>query len=308
MPKENYHFHTFANLPFCADISQTSNKIVLIGIPFFCEYPGEGGLSSDAPDIIRIESNRYPEDPQAWDFDLGGSLEKVCNKKIVDIGNLAVTPGDKEGNRHIIETSIKEALQASALPVVLGGDDSIPIPVIGAYEGQEPFFVLQLDAHIDWRDEINGVREGYSSTMRRASEMPWVRGIIQLGARGVGSAREEELRAAEDYGAKIITAKEFHEKGKESFLSALPLGSFCFLTIDFDVLDPSIMPAVGAPTPGGLYYQETIDLLHAVAMHTSLVGVCLTELAPKKDLNHLGAITAMRLVWNILGAAALARY
>ena len=59
-------------------------------------------------------------------------------------------------------------------------------------KNEEPFFVLQLDAHIDWRDEVKGVRDGYSSTMRRASEMPWVKGIIQVGARGVGSARREE--------------------------------------------------------------------------------------------------------------------
>ena len=59
---------------------------------------------------------------------------------------------------------------------------------------KEPFYILQLDAHIDWRNEVDGVREGYSSTMRRASEMPWVKGITQVGMRGVGSAREEEYR------------------------------------------------------------------------------------------------------------------
>jgi agmatinase len=92
-----------------------------------------------------------------------------------------------------------------------------------------------------------------------------------VGARGVGSARREECQAALDYGANLITAKAFHRKRDTTRVMELniPKGSRCFLTIDFDVLDPSIMPAVGAPTPGGLFYQETIDLIHAVSQHTS---------------------------------------
>jgi agmatinase len=67
-------------------------------------------------------------------------------------------------------------LKAGALPVVLGGDDSIPIPVLAAFRtGRALLYILQLDAHIDWRDEVKGVGDGYSSTMRRASEMPWVK-------------------------------------------------------------------------------------------------------------------------------------
>ncbi len=111
---------------------------------------------------------------------------------------------------------------------------------------------MQLDAHIDWRDEVDGVKKGYSSTMRRASEMDWVSGIVQLGAHGVGSARKEELDAAKAYGAKIISAAQYHHEGLTSVTKCLPKGSRVFISMDYDVLDQSIMPAVGAPSPGGL--------------------------------------------------------
>jgi len=64
------------------------------------------------------------------------------------------------------------------------------------------------------------------------------------------------------------------------------------------------MPAVGAPTPGGLDYQTTIDLIHALAARNTIVGVCLVEFVPPADLHNLGAITAMRIVWNILAVLA----
>ena len=295
---------TFAGFPNFPDLSQLSADIAIIGIPACRVYLGETAHSSDAPDAIRRESNRYPDDPDAWDFDLGSTLNDLCGGRAVDCGNLAVVSQYDLTNRSLILRAIKQALQANAIPLVLGGDDSIPIPVLAAFENEDPFYILQLDAHIDWRDDVKGLKEGYSSTMRRASEMPWVKGIVQVGARGVGSARTEEYQAALAYGAHLITAKEFHQKGIISVLNVVPAGSRCFLTIDFDVLDPSIMPAVGAPTPGGLLYQETIDLIHQLSKHTSIIGACLVELTPSVDIHHLGTITAMRIAWNIIGALA----
>ncbi len=85
---------------------------------------------------------------------------------------------------------------ADAVPIVLGGDDSIPIPVLAAYEGRGPITVLQVDAHLDFRDEVAGVRNGYSSPMRRASEMEHVDDLFQVGLRGVGSARARDVADA----------------------------------------------------------------------------------------------------------------
>jgi agmatinase len=148
------------------------------------------------------------------------------------------------------------------------------------------------------------VKDGYSSTMRRASEMTWIKGITQVGMRGVGSARDEEVLAARKYGANLVTSSTIKREGIEAALAFLPSGSCCFITIDLDILDPSVMPAVGAPTPGGLDFFEVISLIQAAVQKTQVVGVCLVELIPEKDVNHLGTITAMRVAWNLIGSLA----
>lgn len=295
---------TFAGLPAHASLSEASPKIVILGAAHGAGYEGEAPLSADPPRVIREQSNRYPDDPYAWDFDLGGVWAEVCGKRVVDSGDLPLSPAGPKENQCLIDHAIKEILSSESIPIVLGGDDSIPIPVIRGFAGQEPFYILQLDAHIDWRDEVRGNREGYSSAMRRASEMPWVQGIVQVGARGVGSAREEEFQAAMDYGAHLVSARQFHQEGVQRTLRRIPRQSRCLLTMDFDVLDPAIMPAVAAPSPGGLNFQETVDLIHAAAQRFSLIGACLVELTPQADLRQLGAMTAMRVAWNLIYALA----
>jgi agmatinase len=297
--------NTFAGLTACADLGKLDADIALLGIPYATPYdPHKPPHSLNAPQVIRRESNRYSEDPIAWDFDFGGSLIAPSNKKIADCGDLPGSQQDPAGNRARIQDTVAAILAKNAVPVILGGDDSIPIPVIRAYAGSEPFHVLQLDAHIDWRDQVSGITDGYSSTMRRASELACVSSIVQAGMRGIGSARPQERQAALDYGARIIPARAIICAGIDPILQHLPADSRCFLTIDFDVLDPAIMPAVGAPTPGGLDYLTVIDLIHALAARNTIVGVCLVEFAPEVDLHNLGAITAMRIVWNILAALA----
>jgi agmatinase len=294
---------TFAGLPFCSEIEKLEADIAIMGIPYGMPYdPSKPPHSLNAPTAIRQESVRYADDPDAWDFDLGGTLLGSKGACVVDCGDLPGSQADPLGNRRSAINSIQKILKAGAIPLVLGGDDSIPIPVLQAYENEEPFHILQLDAHIDWRNEVDDVREGYSSTMRRASEMPWVKGITQVGIRGVGSACEEEYRSALKFGTNLVTSSVIRKKGFEGALAYIPRESRCFITIDFDVLDPSVMPAVGAPTPGGLDYLEVIELIRAVIQKTQVVGVCLVELVPELDVNHLGAITAMRIAWTTIGA------
>ena len=274
---------TFAGFPSCVDLAQLQADIALIGIPYGTPYtPEKPPHGLQAPNAIRRESNRYKDDPVAWDFDLGGTLLGDFSKRVVDCGDLPGSQDDPEGNRERAQEVVASILANNATLLVLGGDDSVPIPVMRAYEGGEPFHVLQLDAHIDWRDSVGGVREGYSSTMRRASELDCVLGIVQAGMRGVGSARAEEHHASANYGAEIVLAKTLMREGTEAVLKHLPKGGRCFLTIDFDVLDPSVMPAVGAPTPGGLYYQTLIDIIHGAAARTNIVGVCLVEFTQRR--------------------------
>ena len=298
---------TFAGLPACMDLNDLSAQIAVIGIPHGTSYnPGKLSHSAEAPAAIRNAAARYARMRDHYDFDLGGPLLANRSVRVVDCGDLAGDPGDPASNCKRAMEKMRSILKAGAVPIVLGGDDSVPIPFFRAYQGYGPLTIVQIDAHLDWRHEVNGVTEGPSSTMRRASEMPWIGRLIQVGMRGVGSARIEEVDAARAYGAEIITAKEVHEKGVQQILSLVPDGSACLMTIDCDGLDPSIMPAVNAPVPGGLSYRQVIDLMHGLAQKSEIQGFDLVEFAPDKDMNGLAALTAARIVWNMIGA--LVRY
>ena len=107
--------------------------------------------------------------------------ELVAERSPDLVGMTSYTPG--VANALQVARAIKA--KTPDIPIVMGGDDSIPIPVLAAYHEHGPITILQLDAHIDWRDEVAGETQGLSSNMRRASEMNWVENIIQVGARGV---------------------------------------------------------------------------------------------------------------------------
>src|SRR4249920_4079988 len=121
--------------------------------------------------------------------------------RAVDCGDIRSDLGDPAAHFRRTEQAVRAILAAGALPIVLGGDHGVTIPVLRAFEGRGPITLVHIDAHLDWRDEVNGVPDGYSSPIRRASEMDHIGEIFQIGIRSQGSARPEEVEAALAYGA-----------------------------------------------------------------------------------------------------------
>jgi agmatinase len=194
------------------------------------------------------------------------------------------------------------------MPIILGGDHGIPIPVLRAFEGRGPITLVQIDQHIDWRDEVNGVREGLSSPIRRASEMPHIGEIFQIGLRATGSARTEEVEAARAYGAHLITAYELHDVGMDAILARIPDRGRYYITVDMDGIDPSIAPAVAAPCPGGVTFVQARKLIHGLVKKGRVVGMDVVEITPATDVNQITCITAGRLIVNLIGMAVRAGY
>ena len=296
---------TFLGLPGCDDLARLDAAVAIIGAPIATPYPGFGSFSATTPAALRAAMSYYTPLSGHYDFEIGGSLLDARFGAVVDAGDLATSESDFAGNRTTITNAVKQILQAGAAPIVIGGDDSVPIPVFQAFEGRGPFTVLQFDAHIDWRDEVGGERFGLSSTMRRASEMPWIERIVQVGMRSMGSARQGEVEDALAWGARLITAQQVHREGVQPVLDLIPADSSVLVTFDCDVLDSSIMPAVMSPTPGGLTYWDAVEVLQGVAAKARLGGFNLVEFMPSRDSDGTSALTAARLVFN--AAALLAR-
>jgi len=140
--------------------------------------------------------------------------------------------------------------------------------------------------------------------MRRASEMLWVSGMIQIGLSGAGSARQAEVDAARAYGSVLVRAEELHQSGVAAVLDRLPAAGSYYLTIDMDGLEAAIAPGVGWPSMGGLTYWEVVNLLKGVAARGRVVGADFVEIVPGLDVGSITSLLAARLIVDLFGALA----
>jgi agmatinase len=116
------------------------------------------------------------------------------------------------------------------------------------------------------------------------------------------------LRAARAWGSELVTAYELHEVGMAAVLERIPDGGNYYLTIDADGLDPSVMPAVAGPAPGGVTFVQARQLIHGLVKKGRVVGMDIVEIQPEKDVNQISCITAGRLILNLIGSAIRAGY
>ena len=299
---------TFLDFPLASNLDDLQAHFAILGIPFGMPYDASSMANdqSTAPDIIRQAPTKADIEytKNHYDWDLGGHLFAGKDIKVVDCGNVCADSSDHNTHYRYAELVARKIFSSGVILISLGGDHGVPIPVMRALEVLgEPITLVHVDAHLDWRHEVNGETEGYSSPIRRASEMPWIKEIVQIGMRGIGSAREGEVEDARQYGADLISAYEMHEIGMDAVLERIPNGGPYYLTIDADGIDPTIMPAVMAQTPGGLNWVQTRRLIHGLVRKGRVVGMDLVEIAPKNDVGNTSVIHAERLICNFIGAS-----
>jgi len=202
---------------------------------------------------------------------------------------------------------VRQILGRGAIPVVLGGDHSVTIPCIEAFDGQEPFHLVQVDAHLDFVDERHGVRVGHGSPMRRAAEKPYVTGLTQLGIRNVSSTAREGYEDARRMGSDILSVRQVRALGVPAVLERIPAGRRYYVTIDIDGFDPSIAPGTGTPSHGGFAYYEVLELLAGLARRGPVVGIDLVEVAREYDPAGITAILAAQILLNLIGRVLAVR-
>ena len=175
-------FQSFHDFPIVTDLDNMEADIAILGIPFGDPY-SIGEASNDqcnAPTHIRRYCERALRGLDRYDFDIGGTLLDGRDIKVVDCGDVVGEAKDVAGNHDRSEKAVRKILASGALPIILGGDHAIPVPVFRAFEGRGPITLIQVDAHVDWRDVFNGVSDGLSSVIRRASEMQHIKDIYQI--------------------------------------------------------------------------------------------------------------------------------
>lgn len=292
---------TFAKSEYVADWQAIDADVAVLGAPydFGCQWRSGARFG---PRAVREASTLFSfGHGGAYDFEDDVTYLPADGTKIVDIGDADIIHTDTLGSHANIEAGVREILKAGALPMVLGGDHSVNIPCINAFDDQEPFHLVQIDAHLDFVDERHGVRFGHGNPMRRAAEKNYVTGLTQLGIRNVSSTAKEGYEDARRMGSDILSVRHLRKQGVEGILERVPAGKRYYLTIDIDAFDPSIAPGTGTPSHGGFLYYEVLEFLDGLSKRGDIVGVDLVEVAPDYDRTGSTAILAAQVLMNLIG-------
>ncbi len=293
------------------DTSKVRTPFAFLGIPYGPPYHAVDLVAcAGAADAVRQMTYDMGV-AFNWDhmnFDTGHAVFADGTPTVTDCGDV---PSDVRNPDAIWETGIEKIrplAQAGVVPLVVGGLDSIPPIVVGAFEGLGTRFnVLHVDAHLDFREERYGVSRGFSSPIRRIRELECVNEVVQIGLRSMGSARVSDVEEARAAGNRIVTAWELHEQGATALLESLPNDLPWLITIDCDGLDPAIAPAVGWPEPGGVDFMQIGTILGGLAERGSVAGLVFTEFQPALDVRGITAKTIARLMMKVMGTQGALR-
>ena len=298
---------SFCRMPMCFEPDKLEADVAVVGICFDNANFSRCG-SRYGPQAIRESSMFmglvYDPVKGLYDSELGKHI--LGGVRIVDCGDLAVIPSLVQETFDLAKESIKAIRSSGAVPVVLGGEHTISIPVFWALEDVE-YHVVQFDSHLDLMDDLAGIKLADANPMKRAIEMDNVTGLTQIGIRGFLNIEEmwEEARSNEKI--TTFTAMDVHEKGVDYIASQIPEVENIYITLDIDALDPTEAPGSGGPEPGGLTYMQMRTLLRACAKKGKLIGMDVNEVNPMFDSMQKTANVAVRMILDTLGAANLGK-
>lgn len=292
---------TFGKFPYQGDWDAIDADIAVLGAPydFGCQFrPG----ARFGPRSIREASTLFSfGHAGAYDHEADVTYLPAETTRIVDIGDADIIHTDTINSHKNIEAAVRKILESGAIPVVLGGDHSVNIPCVNAFDRENPIHIVQFDAHLDFVDERHGVRFGHGNPMRRAAEQDHVAGLTQIGIRNVSSTAKEGYDDARSMGSDILSVRQFRKLGVDGVLERIPSGARYYVTIDIDGFDPSIAPGTGTPSHGGFTYYEALELFNGLTRRGSIVGLDLVEVAPDYDPAGSTSTLAAQLLLNIIG-------
>lgn len=218
--------------------------------------------------------------------------DDMTNYNICDMGDLELPFGNREKVLDIIKEETKIILKDGKIPLGLGGEHLVSFPIVEALsEKYKNLAIIHFDAHADLRDDYLGEKLSHATVIRRIYDILGDKSIFQFGIR---SGTKEEFEFAKDHcKTEKFSSQTFSEVVDD--LGDRPI----YLTIDLDVLDPSIFPGTGTPEPGGLTFNELSKCIKA-ASKLNIVGCDIVELSPKLDSSGVSTITACKVLREVL--------
>ena len=297
---------TYAGVPYTQDPSELAGiDVAIVGAPtddLVSDRPG----TRFGPRAIRAAS--CPPGPH-----LEAKVDAFEELRVVDFGDAAVIPADAVTTHAQIERTVGQVVTAGALPIVLGGDHSITesnVRAVAARHG--PVGLVHFDTHTDTGTEVFGVEISHGTPMYRLVHDGQVAGAryVQVGLRGYWPG-EAELSWQREQGITSFFMHDVRDLGirdvVERTVARVGAGPV-FLTVDVDVLDPSVAPGTGTPEPGGMTSADLLWACRELARRVELVGLDVVEVIPTAvGSADVTALVADRVVREALTGVALRR-
>ncbi|WP_170595353.1 agmatinase [Ruegeria arenilitoris] len=287
--------NTFMRLPAADTLAGLD--VAVLGVPMDIGTSWRSGTRF-GPKQIRAESAMIRP------YNMATFAAPFDSLQIADIGDLAINTFSLADSLRIIKESYDAILAQGVIPVAMGGDHSITLPILRAVAAKHgPVALVHVDAHADVNDEMFGERETHGTVFRRAYE----EGLIvpdrtfQVGIRGSGYAASD-FTEAKGWGFRQFPAWELWQQNLTQIgaLIRKEIGKHpVYVTYDIDSLDPAYAPGTGTPEIGGLTTPQALQLIHALG-GMNVVGCDLVEVSPPYDPSGNTALTAANLLFALL--------
>lgn len=226
---------------------------------------------------------------------------EVCN--VADLGDAPINPMSKDGSIDQIEAFIREMRAASIVPIAVGGDHTIPLPILRALADERPVGILHFDAHADTLDQICGDKINHATFMRRGYEEGLIdpKRVVQVGMRG-SRFTPDDIQYGYDVGYHIITMDEYEDLGRTEVIRVIDevLGEGpVYLSLDIDGLDPAFLPGTGVPEIGGITPRDAQVIIRSLRGR-DIVGADISEVSPLHDPTGITCVTVANLMFEML--------
>ncbi len=277
--------------------------IALVGVPFDLGATYRTG-ARQGPAGVREASRLIRQvNPTT-----GVAPYRLCN--IGDVGDAPTHPLSIEHSIELIQEFFARIHAIGAAPVSMGGDHTIPLPILRAIAADRPMGLIQIDSHADTFDTFMGTKYNHATFVRRAIEeglLDPVR-IIQIGLRGTRYG-DDDIAFGQSAGLRMVSMDEYETMGRAAVISEIRrvVGDGpVYVTIDIDGLDPKDAPGTGVPEPGGISMRDVQMMLRSVT-GLNIVAGDISEVVPSLDPTGITCINAANLMFELACLVAVAR-
>ena len=290
---------TFTKVPRYDPVESPVPHAVILGLPTdeaTTQHPG----ARYGPRAIRealTQFSYYKRGRGYYDPERGQPM--LAALELRDAGDVDIIPTLREENAGRITEAVATLLARGIFPVYLGGDHSVTAAILPAFSAA-PIHLVQIDAHMDFADDLAGARTTHASPMRRARELGHVRSLSQIGIRSIVSS-VEDYEAARALGNRLVTTAEvLATPGRDWWAD---LSGDCYLTLDIDAFDPAAAPGTGFAEPGDLTFRDVARIIRTLTGRLRLRRMDLVEVNPYLDPSRRTPLLAARTILEVLSCA-----